>query len=510
MTTDTANIGQAAEPASMIAQVWPPIRRELVYLCFAVQEASLLAPFALVVMSWSRFWPPWLVFLWLLLLMLVPLNLLRLMSLLQWNRQRQQRVMVVAMIAAVLLSWRTLLYETTSPLDLGWLGQFATNMAEGGNLVWTRDLSVFVFTIFAWWRGMRLSAKSLTIGNAGLRLRIGGLILAPFIAWLGTRFLNTSVLPFILLFYLAALSAVALVRAEQIEADRTGHAATLGPGWFLTVLVAGLGVVLLGGSLAVFAGGESLFDAINIFAPLWRALQFAGAAVGLTLVKLLSPLLNLISILVQFVAEILVLLLGRLSQGVQLVTSGLFPQASQATPTATPAEITEPSNAPKVIAVVAMLVVVAIVAWGLSKLYQQATFAARDSRKSDPLTQDDEEPGLFDRFMQRLGLFQQWRAAASIRRIYTSMCNMAGAAGYPRLEAETPYEYLRALKKAWPSSPADTQLITEAYVRVRYGEFPETQEEFDAIREAWKRLEASEPTPVAGPQEPAPSLEKRL
>ncbi|MEZ4516987.1 MAG: hypothetical protein R3C44_09180 [Chloroflexota bacterium] len=51
-------------------------------------------------------------------------------------------------------------------------------------------------------------------------MRVGGLVIAPIVAWLGTRFLDFSVVPFILLFFLASLMSVALVRAEQIEADR--------------------------------------------------------------------------------------------------------------------------------------------------------------------------------------------------------------------------------------------------------------------------------------------------
>ncbi|MEZ4516989.1 MAG: hypothetical protein R3C44_09190 [Chloroflexota bacterium] len=57
-----------------------------------------------------------------------------------------------------------------------------------------------------------------------------------------------------------------------------------------------------------------------------------------------------------------------------------------------------------------------------------------------------------DRLLQRLGIFQQWRAAASIRRIAESMCREAAAAGYPRLEAETPYEYLKTLAQTRPAN----------------------------------------------------------
>lgn len=493
------------------APVWSRIRHELVYLSFAVQEASLLTPFAMVVMSWSRFWQPGLVFLWLLLLMLLPFNLIRLMGLLQWGRSRQRRVMIAAMIFAVLLSWRTLLYEASSPLDFGWLGQFATNMAEGGNLVWTRDLSVFVFTILSWWRGMRLALKPLEIGNAGLRLRIGGLVLAPFVAWLGASFLDFSVVPFILLFFVASLLSVALVRAEQIEADRSGHAATLGPGWFLTVLVAALGIVLLGGVLAVFLSGESLFEVLTIFSPLWRALQFGGTAVGLTLFKLLGPLLDAFSVVLQFLATIIAAILGSVSQGVRILSANGLQPLPMLTPEATAETVTAPAGAAKFFAAAVMLALIVVVAWGLSRLYQQATFAARDASPSDPLDKIElEAPGLMDRLLQRLGIFQQWRAAASIRRIYENMCRAAAAAGYPRLETETPYEYLTTLAKTWPDYTAESRLITQAFVRVRYGEFPESQEELDAIRSAWRQLESAEPNRLDQPQEATPTLEKRM
>jgi hypothetical protein len=401
------------------------------------------------------------------------------------------------------------LYEAASPFDFGWLRQFGINMAEGGNLVWTRDLSVFLFTLLAWWRGMRLAVKPLEISNAGLRLRVGGLFVAPVVAWLGTSFLTFSIVPFILLFFLASLTAVALVRAEQIEADRTGHAATLDPAWFLTVIAAGLGVVVVGGALAAFLSGESLFEVLNIFAPLWRALQFSGTVAAATLFELLSPLLDVLAAALQWLGEILAVLFGYMSEGLQVLAPNLMEQAPLPTPEAPADSFTAPAGLGKVVAAVLMLAVIALISWGLSRVYQQATFAARDSRASDPLAAEA-EPGLFDRLWQRLGLFQQRRAAASIRRIYENMCQAAAAVGYPRLEMETPYEYTRTLARTWPGHIADSRLITEAFIRVRYGELPETAEELAAIRAAWRRLESAEPQRFDQPAERAPTLEKRF
>jgi hypothetical protein len=102
-------------------------------------------------------------------------------------------------------------------------------------------------------------------------------------------------------------------------------------------------------------------------------------------------------------------------------------------------------------------------------------------------------PGFGRRLLNRLGFLQRWQTAASIRRIYQDMCSLAGSSGFPRLESETPYEYLATLKDAWPENTADTILITEAYNRVRYGEIPETEIELDEIKAAWKQLEHIRP-----------------
>jgi hypothetical protein len=102
-------------------------------------------------------------------------------------------------------------------------------------------------------------------------------------------------------------------------------------------------------------------------------------------------------------------------------------------------------------------------------------------------------PSFGNRLLNRLGFLRRWQTAASIRRIYQDMSNLAGSSGYPRVESETPYEYLKTLNDAWPEHTAQTQLITEAYNRVRYGEIPETAEELDNIQAAWKQLERIRP-----------------
>ena len=84
---------------------------------------------------------------------------------------------------------------------------------------------------------------------------------------------------------------------------------------------------------------------------------------------------------------------------------------------------------------------------------------------------------------------QHRRSAASIRKIYASMVDRATEIGYPRRAAETPYEYRRTLRRAFAGSENAVDAITEAYVRVHYGEVPGTQAEMDQLVQHWQGLQ---------------------
>ena len=69
-------------------------------------------------------------------------------------------------------------------------------------------------------------------------------------------------------------------------------------------------------------------------------------------------------------------------------------------------------------------------------------------------------------------------------------------------------KYGHPLGQVWPDNAAETRFITNAFIRVRYGELPETAEELEAIRAAWRRLETTEPHRRAA-STAAPTLTRR-
>ena len=489
--------------------LWGYIRHELLFLGFALMEIALLTPVVLVILGWARYWPPLQVGLWLLLLMLLPFNLIRLLSLLRFTLKRQRRLLFVALILAIFLSWRLLLYDDAAWVNFGWLREFGRSLGEGGNLLWTRDLSVFLVTAIAWWRGIKLATRFPEINNVGLRLRLGGLIFLPLILWFSSALFNKNVVPFVLLFFFSALTVISLVRAENIELEHSGTSATLNARWFVVVAAAALLIVILTTGLTALIAGESLFVVLDWLAPLWSAVQFGAIVAGATLFQMVYPFLEAIAKFIQWLSNVLGGVFGQISATLREspffrdLESPLIP-----TPTET-AEVVGPSFAGKTATAFIMIALLAIIALALARTYQQATFAARDSERSRTRAEEDEAPGLGRRVLDRLGLFRQWRAAASVRRIYRQMCGAAAAAGYPRLKSETPYEYLASLNRVWPNDPAETRLITEAFIRVRYGEAPETEEELETLRAAWHRLEVNAAPRREAGKEYEPTLEKR-
>ncbi len=90
---------------SQVFNFWHLIRHELLYVLWALMEIAIIAPLALALMPWARYWPPTTVSLLLLLLMLIPFNLSRVSSIMHMPVQRQQVLMVAGLILTLMLSW---------------------------------------------------------------------------------------------------------------------------------------------------------------------------------------------------------------------------------------------------------------------------------------------------------------------------------------------------------------------------------------------------------------------
>jgi len=488
---------QSASVFDSIRSLWNLIRHELLFIFWALAEVALITPLVLDFTPWAKFWSPALVTVWLLLLMLIPFNLSRLANILKIPVDKQRIILAVALVITLLLAWRSLLYQPNSLIDLDWLGEFAGHLNEPGNPFWSRDLAIFIIVLLMWWRGISLVGRRVDINNVGLRLRISILLLLFFVAGLAGTQLAWPVTPFILLFYFSSLTAITLTRIEQLELEKSGQSFPISVRWFL-VVIGGAGlVVFITGIITGFVSSESVIDVLGSFRPLWLATQFLAISVLITVSVLSTPLMILLGWLLEFLARSIGSMIG---SGLEDIEINL-PSPIETLP---PEQFTETQQiafqAPRqLLWLLIMLFFVLLVTLALGRLIHTVRQAAPSETESiSPFSGRAKRDGLGvgQRLLDRFGLLRRWRTAASIRHIYRQMCTLAAENGYPRLESETPNEYLVSLAELWPENTDDTIIITEAYNHVHYGEIPETLEEIQRIQNAWNRLEETTPTTI--------------
>jgi hypothetical protein len=89
-----------------------------------------------------------------------------------------------------------------------------------------------------------------------------------------------------------------------------------------------------------------------------------------------------------------------------------------------------------------------------------------------------------DRFRPRHKL-----AAIRIRQIYQELILLSEEFGAHKLDAQTPLEYESTLMELLPDHKVDIDRITQAYIRVRYGELPEDLDEMEQLEQGWSSIQ---------------------
>jgi len=93
--------------------------------------------------------------------------------------------------------------------------------------------------------------------------------------------------------------------------------------------------------------------------------------------------------------------------------------------------------------------------------------------------------------MSQLRLARRLLAAARIRRIYARLMDLSARLDQPRPASRTPLEFLPNLETLFPNLGGELQTITNAYLRVRYGDLPEIKQEIEEVEYAWRRISLS-------------------
>lgn len=408
-----------------------------------------------------------------------------------FSPQREATLLGLTLLT-LLLSIRFILYPTSPLFDFGWIDStFASvfNYTEG----WRPELIIIMINLFLWWRVAMNSGRDLTFFSVGVSFRFGMLL-----ALVGNGLLTAfSVQPVIQgiqyfwLFFGFGLAAIALVRIDDktVLGDHSVGAIMPWPriGQILLSVLAVLGI---GAAAATVYIPENIRTVVGWFSPLWTFLGAVFLRVMAFLLWLISPLLEWLIATIRGLLENAEFLQPQTQEGAA--------EFGQQTPQefTSMAEILGQWALLRYCLVTLAIVIVVTLLW----LFFVRTRNRQLTDEVEEMMAGEVDLGgnLLQRGLDRLrdwaalwnryGLSNQLLAAISIQNIYANLSRVARQRGYPRPLNQPPDQYLPTLALAFPAQQERLVRITQAYMRVHYGDLPVGESELAQLRSDYQYL----------------------
>jgi hypothetical protein len=476
----------------------PQIRpwREVAILMLMIMEVSWVTPWFRSLTPATYAIEPVLAFLVLLSLMAVSHLSARSMEALRLRADLRRWVTIGLLVMSVLVGLRVLLYphERLGFLDL--LNRPLRSMVDLRSII-PDEFVIILVVLFGWWRGISLAQEHIEPSSVMGYFRLG---IFMFLGYIIFNTLVTGETPgsFVYLFFFCSLIAMSTARISVLRTLRGGKQSSFDRRWFAGVTVASAGVVVLAAGLA-----EALSDNLGWFGIIAMGVFGILAVVVWALV---SPLLALAIYLMRNMQGDLpaVTQLVETFERFQKMLQGLLQQVSAIV------------GQPKILEVLSRMLpyLRTIFLWGviLAVAAGVLIWVVMQLRKENQRKQPEgDEQSILERGelwrMLQAFLRQRWgnlmqdmanavdfrrrqraRAAARIRQIYADLLDLGEELGCARPEAQTPLEFMPSLEVSIPTVEAELEMITSAYLKVRYGQLPENRQEVEEVEGAWERV----------------------
>ena len=468
---------------------------ELAVFCLMVMELCWLTPWYRSLTPATYATPSGRVFLVFGGILLTLYSAARLMNFARLRIALRRWISIGLFGVCILLSLKLLLY----PHEILSLGELLHRPLRAFNDVTSLLPDEFVLSLAVLgvgWRGLALARQIIEPVTVLGNFRLG------IVMFLGFVFINTLVTgevpgAFIYLFLFCALMAMGAARISTIGTLRGGGRTPFDRRWLVGMIVASLLVVGFAALLAYLASAKGVFQQIGtLIFGLFALLSLAIISPALYFLPSLAERFPAISTSIGKVIETV----RDWRNGLMDAVSGIAEQISGLMQKIGVSEW-GPSLKPfllwSIVAGIGALIILSLSRWMRKE---------QEGRRSE--TQSLFPAGELFRLLKaalqnklramggglvnaaRLRQAQRLRAAARIRRIYAELMDLAEDFGSPRPSALTPLEFLSPLKKVFPLFEAELTDITHAYLRVRYGELPETRQEVNEVEAAWERVRA--------------------
>lgn len=397
-------------------------------------------------------------------------------------RIRWRRILFLGWIALAALVTLKLVVFLDVRTDLRYLLEAPVRSLTGANASYLPFLHVLILPLVIL-RGVLLASalpdvRSMLVGfQTGLvAFLLHGLVFLPSHPRLSAGGL------FVYLFL--GLLTMSATRIAGVTNFRGGRLARLNVTWGGGLLTGALAVV----AAALLLGALSAAYAAEVIASVTLAIL---GLLGLLVVAVLFPLFNLIAYLIALVMQQMAGLLDlQFLENLKKSLSGLQALAQQIVDRIYPT-----INVVRVVVPLIALgaIILAVLVW---LRLQELDFHARAEEDTAPLSIKGllgflgrlaRRPRRASRAFRPAGIL----AAARVRRIYASLMALCARLGAPRKASLTPSEFLPQAGALFPGDEVALEQITRAYLKVRYGEYPESRAEVEQVQAAWKAVQSS-------------------
>jgi hypothetical protein len=412
----------------------------------------------------------------------------RLIRLYEIKPALQRAILILLLLIGLYFFARVFVYPSSglSP------GQMLTRTMESISEIIIRIPEIFLVIlmgIYLWWRGIRATVSAgLQLRPTERKFRLGILALAAHgIIFRGMDM--SFLLHAIPIYFISGIFAVALSRTSNLLHGGIAHRLPFTGRWFLGLVLISSITICLGVLLGAFLRSSSmaailgfLKTLLEFILPLLEAILrpviFAIVAIIEVIVNLVRPLVNLER-------------LEKLLEQLQSRPEVQYPLDEGRAPFHMP---------PAVVAAIVFVLLAVIVTLVLRKSksrfkgsLQPFPEVGEDVQRSKDFLSKMRKT--LDQLLGRLEELRQSafghriRAATIIRQIYVDLLMLAAELGRPRDASETPLEYQQQLNALFPNQKEHINEITQAYVQVRYGEFPEEKSVVSTVQVAWATIQ---------------------
>jgi hypothetical protein len=409
-------------------------------------------------------------------LMFTCFGLVRLVERQDLSTRQQNFIITLWVVVIAFASFQPTFYPNTSltalelfTTPLTALLEFDANLREFWHLA--------ILTLMAW-RGIAAGRRLVTVQSTMKSLRSGLLLLLVFGAFHSHTLTSTTAITIMAAFFFFILVSLTAGRVAEVGEMRGGRIPRLKTGRGLGILTGALATSVIASLLGLFGA------------------QVGGLVSALTL-TVLALIAVVMLVLILPVLALTVWLLDQLPTFTTLETDMLSnAEAAQETVEAVTADLSQSVGLLTAAGRPFLMLVALIGLFGLIYL----ALRARARRPQSEIELDSEQyaprirfriPSIMEALQQRTRLpgFGQAIAAARIRQTYKRMLLLCQRLGAPRPAGTTPSEFLPRIQTLFVEEDQAAATITHAYNKIRYGEYPEMQEEVQVVLEAWQQIE---------------------